>query len=120
MVSLSMQCTTVSDAFREVFDLVKRDSCRFDSFDSDSRFKYYFRGLNKNFEDPGSCCPPCTRPVPSLNRDDNYIKNEHIIFNESFLRLETTTALLLMQNHQKIRIATAGDNIKMVAEWQTV
>ena len=38
----------------------------------------------------------------------------------SFLRLETTTALLLMQNHQKIRIATAGDNIKMDAEWQTV
>ena len=34
MVSLSMQCTTVSDAFREVFDLVRRDSCRFDSFDS--------------------------------------------------------------------------------------
>ena len=29
-----MQCTTVSDAFREVFDLVRRDSCRFDSFDS--------------------------------------------------------------------------------------
>ena len=109
MVSLSMQCTTVSDAFREVFDLVRRDSCRFDSFDSDSRFKYYFRGLNKNFEDPGSCCPPCTRPVPSLNRDDNYIKNEHIIFNES-IRLypqdfpsgETTFERLTRMEHFEI------------------
>lgn len=38
----------------------------------------------------------------------------------SFLRLDTTTALLLMQNHQKIRITTAEDDIKTVAEWQTV
>ena len=73
---------TVAEAFHEVFDLVRRDNCRLESCDSDSRVKYYFRGLNKNFEIPRSCCPPNARPVPSLYRDDNYIKNEHKIFNE--------------------------------------
>ena len=100
---------SVADAFREVFDLVRRDRCRFETSKDEDQVRYYFRGLNKNFEDENSSSPPIAPATPTLYRFNSYIKNEHKIFNEAiraypqdFPSGETTFERLTRMQHYEI------------------
>lgn len=100
---------TVAEAFREVFDLVRRDRCRFETGKDEDQVRYYFRGLNKNFEDEESSFPPSKPAIPTLYRFDGYIQNEQKIFNEAiraypqdFPAGETTFERLTRMQHYEI------------------
>ena len=77
------ECNTVADVFREVFELVKWDRSHIETGEEDDKVAYYFRAENKNYAPKGSPCPPSMPAIPSLFRDDKYIQNEHVIFNEA-------------------------------------
>ena len=122
-MSCLIAAKNVADAFRVVFDLVRRDRCRCEIGGVDNQVRYYFRGLNKNFEDERCSFPPSKPAIPTLYRFDGYIENEHKIFNEAirsyphdFPTGETTFERLTRMEHFEIptrlldvtpRIATA-------------
>ena len=108
-MSCLITAKNVADAFRVVFDLVRRDRCRCESFDDCDKPMYYFRGIGKNYAPKGSPCPPADPPTPSLLRDEKYRKNEHVIFNEAircypqeFPAGETTFERLTRMQHFEI------------------
>lgn len=75
------ECNTVADVFHEVFDLVKWDRSHIER--ESEKVAHYFRAENKNYAQKGSPCPPSKLAAPSLFRDDKYIQNGHVIFNEA-------------------------------------
>ena len=77
------ECNTVAEVFHEVFELVKWDRSHVETATDDDKVAYYFRAENKNYAPKGSPCPPSMPAIPSLFRDDKYIQNEHVIFNEA-------------------------------------
>ena len=100
------ECDSVSDAVREVFDLVRADRCRFATGKREEEVMYYFRGEIKNHLPEGSPLPPNTPAVPSLIRNTGYRANESIIFNETiraypqeFLNDRTTFEKLSRMQH---------------------
>ena len=104
-----LECDTIVEVFREVFELVRRDRCRFETGTAEAHVRYYFRGLNKNFEDEESSFPPSKPAIPTLYRFNSYIENEHKIFNEAiraypqdFPSGETTFERLTRMQHYEI------------------
>ena len=100
------ECNTVAEVFHGVFDLVKWDRSHIETGEENDRVAYYFRAENKNYAQKGSSCPPSMPAVPSLFRDDKYIQNEHVIFNEAircypqeFSASETTFERLTRMAH---------------------
>ena len=77
------ECDTVADVFHEVFELVKWDRSHIKIGEESDKVAYYFRAENKNHAPMGSQCPPSVPAIPSLFRDDKYLENEHVIFNET-------------------------------------
>ena len=97
---------TVADAFREVFDLVRDDRCRFRNALNDNEAMYYFRGENGNFKYPESSLAPDYPAIPGIYREDAYRENEHYIFNEAiraypqeFVNDNTTFEKLMRMQH---------------------
>ncbi len=103
------ECDSVSDAIREVFDLVRADRRRFESGKRDDEAMYYFRGENKNFKRPENFSLPDYPAIPGIDREEEYHQNEHLIFNEciraypqEFPSGETTFERLTRMQHFEI------------------
>ena len=104
---------TVAEAFREVFDLVRRDRCRFETGKDEDQVRYYFRGLNKNFEDDESSFPPSKPAIPTLYRFNSYIE-------ASFLKLSISDALALKCGRQKIRVFCENPFNPVFEVWEKI
>jgi hypothetical protein len=96
----------VAEEFHEVFDLVKWDRLHIETGEENDKVAYYFRAENKNYAPEGSSCLLSVPAAPSLFRDDKYIQNEHVIFNEAircypqeFSASETTFERLTRMAH---------------------
>lgn len=77
------EASTVVDAFREVFHLVREDCRRYETGRREDEVMYYFRGETWNYLDHNSSSLSGCKAEPTINRYEEYIENEHVIFNEA-------------------------------------
>ncbi len=103
------EASTVVDAFREVFHLVREDSRRYETGRREDEVMYYFRGETCNYLDHDSSSLSGCKVEPTINRHKEYIENEHVIFNETiraypqeFVNDRTTFEKLTRMQHFEI------------------
>ncbi len=72
------ECDRVTDAVREVFDLVRTGRCRLETGWREVEVMYCFRGEHKNHDAKDSPVPPNGPAIPSLIRDAGYRAHGHM------------------------------------------